>query len=131
MHVSTTLMNSDMGLKSSLLVFFWILISCNISAQQVQTVVQAGHYSSVTAVCYSFDGKLIATGSSDKTVKLWRRSDGREIRSYQGNTSGIVKVSINNQVTALMVVDSRGSVTIWDLNTGAVIRQFKQESDSD
>ena len=129
MHVSTTLMNSDMGLKSSLLVFFWILISCNISAQQVQTVVQAGHYSSVTAVCYSFDGKLIATGSSDKTVKLWRRSDGREIRSYQGNTSGIVKVSINNQVTALMVVDSRGSVTIWDLNTGAVIRQFKLESD--
>jgi hypothetical protein len=37
-----------------------------ISGQVIQTVVQTGHYAAVTAACYSADGLLIATGSSDK-----------------------------------------------------------------
>ncbi|MBK9388802.1 MAG: hypothetical protein IPN68_00945 [Bacteroidetes bacterium] len=68
------------GWLFSILIFFAAL---NTSGQQVQTMVQTGHYSAVTAVCYSSDGNFIVTGSSDKSVKLWRRSDGREIRTFQ------------------------------------------------
>ncbi len=118
-----------MAYKTLLIIFSGIIFCFGISAQQVQTVVQTGHYSEVTTVCYSPDGYMIATGSSDKTVKLWRRSDGRQIRSYQGNTSEIEKVSINSKITALLAVDSEGTLTVWDLNTGDVIRQIRQESD--
>lgn len=115
--------------KSLLISFLGLAIGFNSLAQQVQTVVQTGHYSSVTAVCYSSDGKLIITGSADKTVKLWRRSDGREIRSYQGNASAILKVSINNQANAILAVGENGNVTIWDLNSGIILRQIKPEAD--
>ncbi|MBI5008346.1 MAG: hypothetical protein HZB98_01540, partial [Bacteroidia bacterium] len=99
------------------------------SAQQVQTIVQTGHYSAVTAVCYSPDGRFIATGSEDKTVKLWRRADGREIRSYNGNSSGIRSVSINSSMSLILAVGDNGIVTIWNLNTGEIVKHFKHDTD--
>lgn len=110
----------------SILIFFAALYS---SGQQVQTMVQTGHYSAVTAVCYSSDGNFIATGSSDKSVKLWRRSDGREIRTFQGNGSGIRGVSINTSGSSVLAVGENGTVIIWNLNTGEMIRKFKPDSD--
>lgn len=95
-------------------------MSGRVFPQPVETVVQAGHYAEVTAVCYSPDGKLIATGSEDKTVKLWRRSDGKEIRTYQGNLKGISALEINRQGTAILSVANDGLVTVWELNTGKI-----------
>ena len=105
------------------------IISVLVKGQSLETVVQTGHYSEVTAVCYSSDGKFIATGSYDKTVKLWRRSDGKEIRTYQGNISGIDHVEINRQVNAILAVTRQGTVTAWDLNTGKIIFQHKPDQD--
>lgn len=110
----------------SILIFSVALYS---SGQQVRTIVQTGHYSAVTAVCYSPDGRFIATGSSDKTVKLWRRSDGKEIRSYSGNSSGIRSVSINSSVSSILAVGNNGIVTIWNLNTGEILKHFKHNTD--
>ncbi|MGD0584055.1 MAG: caspase family protein [Bacteroidales bacterium] len=98
-------------------------------SQPVETVVQTGHYAPVTAVCYSADGKFIATGSEDKTVKLWRRADGKEIRTFQGNISGISMVGINRQGEDLLSVSDNGTLTVWDLNTGKIINQIKPAED--
>lgn len=37
----------------------------------------SGHEDSVTAVGFSFDGELVATGGMDGRVRLWRRVKGR------------------------------------------------------
>jgi WD40 repeat protein len=105
------------------------LISIKLTGQSLETVVQTGHYSEVTAVCYSADGKFIATGSIDKTVKLWRRSDGKEIRTFQGNISGIDRVEIDRQSKQVLAVSHKGTVTVWDLNTAKIILQQKPEQD--
>jgi WD40 repeat protein len=99
------------------------------SAQSLETVVQTGHYAPVTAICYSADGKLIATGSEDKTVKLWRRSDGKEIRTFQGNISAVSQVEINRQGTAVLSVSYNGTLTVWDLNTGKMLNHLKPGDD--
>ncbi|KAG0374371.1 hypothetical protein BGX24_010481, partial [Mortierella sp. AD032] len=38
-------------------------------------LVLSGHADSIESICYSPDGDLIATGSKDKTVRIWRPAD--------------------------------------------------------
>src|SRR5437667_11987859 len=51
-----------------------------------------GHSDSVNSLAYSPDGQLFASGSSDRTIKLWRR-DGTFIKSL------IIPYDINGQLT--------------------------------
>jgi WD40 repeat protein len=104
-------------------------VASRLGGQNIQTVVQTGHYAAVTAVGYSADGKFIVTGSSDKTIKLWRSSDGKEIRSYGGNDYGITCVEINKQGTLILSVSENGSLIIWDLLSGKLLKQFKPAED--
>jgi len=45
-----------------------------------------GHTGGVTSVSFSPDGSLLASGSLDYTVKLWRVSDGALLRNYDQET---------------------------------------------
>jgi WD40 repeat protein len=116
-------------IKNPLLFFLLIISSPLVFGQSLETVVQTGHYAEVTAVCYSPDGKFIATGSQDKTIKLWRRTDGKEIRTFQGSNEGIDRVEINRQISSVLAVGAKGTVTVWELGTGKIIFQKKPEND--
>jgi WD40 repeat protein len=41
-----------------------------------------GHEEAITSIATFPDGKRIATGSVDKTIRIWRVEDGREIRKW-------------------------------------------------
>jgi len=47
---------------------------------------EAGHKDGVFSLAIAPDGKLIATGSSDKTVKLWNPADGSVVRTLSNPT---------------------------------------------
>lgn len=115
-------------IRSRLTVLFFLPLP-GVFGQNIETVVQTGHYGGVTAAYYSPDGQFIATGSADKTVKLWRRSDGKEIRSFQGNASEINQVEINRQGTSILSVSAGGTCTVWDLASGITAIQLKPEGD--
>lgn len=42
------------------------------------------HTRLVSCVVFSPDGKTIASGSRDKTIRLWNASDGTHVRTLQG-----------------------------------------------
>ncbi|MGL5194128.1 MAG: WD40 repeat domain-containing protein, partial [Chroococcales cyanobacterium] len=45
-----------------------------LSSRQV-TQTLTGHSDSVNAVAMTADGKMLVSGSSDKTIKLWKMPD--------------------------------------------------------
>ena len=61
----------------------------NPSAQNITNAKQLtnfqGHSKTVTSILFSPDGKTIASGSWDNTIKLWDVATGRAIRTFQGH----------------------------------------------
>ncbi len=45
-----------------------------------------GHTGAVNSVSFSPDGQMLASGSSDETVRVWDPSTGEEKRPLRGNT---------------------------------------------
>ncbi|HJZ67192.1 MAG TPA: hypothetical protein VKF81_03525, partial [Blastocatellia bacterium] len=51
------------------------------SGQEVATL--KGHADSVWSVAFSSDGKMLASGSSDNTVKLWLAATDEEVMAQR------------------------------------------------
>src|SRR5262245_38902166 len=65
------------GLGMSIVVLMFMSTVC--SAQKAELLAQSGHGDVVNSVVFSPDGRLLATGSNDTTVKLWEVATGREL----------------------------------------------------
>jgi hypothetical protein len=55
--------------------------------------IHAGHGSHVNSVAFSPNGTLLAIGSDDTTIKLWRVSDGAFVRTLAGHTSSVNSIA--------------------------------------
>src|SRR5262249_23583109 len=54
-----------------------------------------GHTSWVTSVAFSPDGKRLASGAHDNTVKVWDAATGQEILSLNGHTGRVTSVAFS------------------------------------
>ena len=54
-----------------------------------ELIVLAGHTDSVLAVAFSENGKLIVSGSADKTVRLWEAETGKLRRAREEHTAPV------------------------------------------
>jgi len=59
---------------------------------KAEVVVQLGHTGKVTCVAFSPDGKLLLSGSEDKTAKLWEVDTGKLIHTFGGYLATISNV---------------------------------------
>ena len=57
----------------------------------------SGHKKSVNMVAFAPNGRVLATGSDDKTIKLWDASSGRLITTLIGHEGGVydLRFSLN------------------------------------
>ncbi|MBD2092535.1 serine/threonine protein kinase [Microcoleus sp. FACHB-1515] len=72
------------------------------------------HVGLVQAVAVSPDGKLLASGSRDMTVKLWNLHTGALVRHFQGHLSPIFSVAFSSN-EFLVSGDGEGVIKVWAL----------------
>jgi len=80
-----------------------------------------GHTSSVVSVRFIPDGTRIASGSSDKTIRLWDASTGEELHTLNGHTSIVRSVSFSSDGMRLLSRDAKGKKLVWALESGKVL----------
>ena len=90
--------------------------STDVITNTVQTL--SGHTDSVNSVSWSPDGKYIASGSHDETIKIWNTTTGACMLTLMDSISCIGSVSWSPDGKHIASSCDNGIIKIWDVRTG-------------
>jgi WD40 repeat protein len=93
-------------------------------SQSLETIIQKGHELAVVCVAISSDSNYVATGSKDKSAKLWEMSTGREVRSFLSHEATVTSLVFTPDSKQLLTGSNDKSIRIWDVATGKEIRSI-------
>jgi WD40 repeat protein len=75
-----------------------------------------GHGNWARAVAFQYQaGMMLASGSEDRTVKLWNLGSGQEISTLQHQEGGVNAVAFNHDGTRLASASNDTTIKIWDV----------------
>jgi WD40 repeat protein len=77
-----------------------------------------GHTGPVWALAYAPDGRLLASGGADRTLRLWDVPARRELALFLGHTNTIVVVAFAPDGRSLASVGRDRHVRLWDVTAG-------------
>ena len=82
-------------------------------------IILRGHTDYVQSVAFSPDGKMLASGSFDRMVRLWDVSTGQlAVEPLVGHTDWVRSVAFNPDGTILASGSQDGTLRLWDTKTG-------------
>jgi WD40 repeat protein/predicted Ser/Thr protein kinase len=96
----------------------------------------SGHDDTIWSMSYSPDGKKIASGGKDKTVRIWDANTGAELMTLRGhgdwpeepNFSPVSSVAFSPDGTQLISGSYDYTVKIWNAGTGAEVMTMREHS---
>lgn len=86
------------------------------TGQEVLTL--SGHSEKVHGLCFSPDGKRLASTSHDQTVMVWDTSTGQALFTLRGHTSVTSDVAFSPDGKRLASASWDTTVMLWDTTTG-------------
>lgn len=98
------------GVKGEVLVY-------DVAAKKLATRIE-GHADSIYGLTISPDGKIIATSSYDKLIKLWDSATGKEIRTLKDHIDAVYALEWTPDGKRLVSGAADRTLKIWDPATG-------------
>lgn len=96
------------------------------TGQQLKTL--TGHRDAVHSATFSPQGDLLATGSQDGTVKIWRLDTMSILRTLAVAAKDVLHIAFSPIDRRLLVVSPIDQVSIWNVETGQRVRQIFHNS---
>src|SRR5579859_350033 len=92
-------------------------------AQPIHSVI--GHDSAVFALAFRPDGRQLATGSFDCTIKLWDPANGQMQRTLTGHLSQISSLAFSPDGKTLASADTSGHILLWHPDDSSLPRRLE------
>jgi WD40 repeat protein/uncharacterized caspase-like protein len=77
-----------------------------------------GHGKGVTQVAFSRDGRLLASASTDNTIRIWDVVTRSEVRTLVGHTANVESIDFSPDGRLLASASDDGGTFLWDVASG-------------
>ncbi len=102
----------------------WEWNHLNYIADQARMVLRGASYEVVHPV-FSPDGKLIASGGWDKSIKIWDATSGSERMDLAGHEDGVWCVAFSPDGQRLASASADKTVKVWDVQNNRELRTLR------
>ncbi len=96
-----------------------VVIYDEIALYEVETLAHVhtfkGHTKGVKSVAFSSDGRTLASGSWDNTVRLWSVAEKKPLHTLEGHTSHVESVAFSNDGQTLASGSYDFTVRLWSV----------------
>jgi WD40 repeat protein len=90
-----------------------------------ESAVLQGHEAPVISVAFSPDGKLLASGSRDTTIKLWEAGTGKLLDTLQGHAGFVSSVVFSPDGKLLASGGDDKTIKLWEVGTGKLLNTLQ------
>jgi len=88
-----------------------------------------GHQQLVNQVNFSPDGRLLASASFDKSVKLWDGKTGKFLKSLRGHVGAVYQVTWSHDSRLLLSGSKDSTLKVWDISSGKLLFDLPGHAD--
>jgi glucose repression regulatory protein TUP1 len=78
----------------------------------------------INSLCFSNNGRNLATAGDDKLIRLWSLKTHRVIRTFPGHEDSVSSIDISRDQTMLASVSEDHTLRLWDIRSTQQLRSF-------
>lgn len=85
----------------------------------------SGHERGLACVKLSASGKLLASGSNDKSVRIWDAETGQCLKKLEGHTDLVRSLAIDEEGGRVVSASYDRTTRVWEWEEGKELLKFK------
>jgi eukaryotic-like serine/threonine-protein kinase len=101
----------------------------NLSTAEVPNTLNNGHTAPIRCLSLSQDGRILASGSADNTIKIWDMATGQLLRTLQGHKAPVWSVALSRDGKTLVSGSQDQTIKIWDVESGQARHTLTEHTD--